>query len=301
MSYEVDYDAAAISEAAERYMAAARQHRQNLAQEKREAEAKQAKSAEIVARAQAAQEYDQGEAWAERIDQRIAAGIAAGLGSQRDSSAVELDARRALEDKLRGALHEIAAGREREARLAERVAQLEERIKLPAPMPPFKQWTPNTAALAGDLYAHNGAAWSAQCRTASEPKDGEHWQCVSAPGKDGENGRGFRPRGIWSSAKTYRELDVVSHNGGAWAARRDDPGVCPGEGWQCFSMPGKRGPAGETGARGEKGDGVGLLRISAWAIAEGYLAIPELSNGQIGAALDLRPVLERFLMETDRS
>jgi hypothetical protein len=250
---------------------------------------------------QAAVELAEAEAYGRERARRDAAKDERPIASLSDSYATVVDMVRELKAELRDRDRKDTALRERMDRLEKENAELRERVKQPRPLPPMRQWVPGEATLAGEIVAHQGAAWSARRNTGAEPKDGPDWVCASAPGQAGENGRDFRLRGIWSPAKTYRELDVVSHNGGAWAARRDEPGVCPGEGWQCFSMPGKRGPAGETGARGEKGDGVGLLRISAWTIAEGYLAIPELSNGQVGAALDLRPVLERFLMETDRN
>ena len=60
--------------------------------------------------------------------------------------------------------------------------------------------------------------------------------------------------------------------------------------------PGLRGDRGERGARGTAEE---PTTIVAWTLdLEKYLAIPELSNGQIGAALDLRPMFEQFHGET---
>ena len=75
-------------------------------------------------------------------------------------------------------------------------------------------------------------------------------------GKDGaRNGRSFTIRGTWSEAEAYRELDVVALNGASFGAKRDDPGRCPGDGWQLIAAQGKRGNAGKdcgAGARGER-------------------------------------------------
>ena len=43
-------------------------------------------------------------------------------------------------------------------------------------------------------------------------------------------------------------------DGATFVACRDNPGACPGDGWQILSKPGRRGDAGETGPRGEKGN-----------------------------------------------
>jgi hypothetical protein len=73
------------------------------------------------------------------------------------------------------------------------------------------------------------------------------WLCISAPGKDGENGRSFRIRGTWAAAKTYKELDLVMLNGTSFVAKRDAPGDCPGEGWQVVALVGKKGAEGDRG------------------------------------------------------
>lgn len=57
--------------------------------------------------------------------------------------------------------------------------------------------------------------------------------------------RGFNLRGTFSLAAAYREGDVVALNGGSFAAKRDDPGPCPGPGWQLLVA---RGKAGRPGA-----------------------------------------------------
>src|SRR6185369_3743034 len=56
--------------------------------------------------------------------------------------------------------------------------------------------------------------------------------------------------------ETYAALDIVALDGGAFLARRDDPGPCPGDGWQLIVTRGKPGLKGEKGesVKGDKGD-----------------------------------------------
>jgi hypothetical protein len=53
--------------------------------------------------------------------------------------------------------------------------------------------------------------------------------------------------GTYKEDFEYHRLDIVALNGSSFIAKRDDPGPCPGEGWQLLAS------AGRTGGRGEKG------------------------------------------------
>jgi hypothetical protein len=122
---------------------------------------------------------------------------------------------------------------------------------------------------------------------------------------DGRDGRGFNIRGTWDRNERYFALDVVILSGGSFAARRDNPGDCPGEGWQLIAAQGKRGIKGEPGAKGEPGDrsraGEDAPTIEDWQInAKTYSATPVLSNGKLGPALELRGLFEQFLQELDQ-
>ena len=68
---------------------------------------------------------------------------------------------------------------------------------------------------------------------------------VGEPGPPGSDGRSFTLCGLYNEQAAYSALDVVSKDGGAFAAVRDEPGPCPGEGWQLIARqgkPGSRGP-----------------------------------------------------------
>jgi hypothetical protein len=71
------------------------------------------------------------------------------------------------------------------------------------------------------------------------------------PGPPGADGRSVAVRGTYAETQAYHALDLVALNGGSFIALCDDPGPCPGEGWQLLARQGK---AGAPGMRGEKGD-----------------------------------------------
>jgi hypothetical protein len=76
----------------------------------------------------------------------------------------------------------------------------------------------------------------------------------------------------------------------------------PSEDWLPFSVRGPKGDKGETGPRGHRGDrGVTAqpVTICSWLVdPERYRASPLLSNGQVGAMLELRPLFELFQKQT---
>jgi hypothetical protein len=59
--------------------------------------------------------------------------------------------------------------------------------------------------------------------------------------------------GTYSGDRRYRQLDVVALNGASFAAKRDDPGPCPGDDWQLIAAQGKKGQPGADGRNGRDG------------------------------------------------
>jgi hypothetical protein len=111
-----------------------------------------------------------------------------------------------------------------------------------------------------------------------------------------------RVRGTYSADAHYQELDIVALGGGSFIARKDDPGSCPGEGWQSLTMPGKKGDKGPPGPRGEKGakgeQGPSGSIIAAWEIDQtNYRVRAVMSDGSNGGTLDLRGLFEQFHSE----
>jgi hypothetical protein len=104
--------------------------------------------------------------------------------------------------------------------------------------------------------------------------------------------------GTYNGGVKYRQLDVVALNGGSFVAKVDDPGVCPGSGWQLIACQGRAGRPGANGIDGKNGKDA--ARITSWVVnRENYTATPVMSDGSRGAELDLRLLFERYHAETE--
>ena len=95
-------------------------------------------------------------------------------------------------------------------------------------------------------------------------------------------------RGTFNPVSTYVRGDMVVLDGGSFIARKDNPGKCPGDGWQLFAKQGQRGIAGPEGKRGPPGN-----IIVGWILDRGnYRITPRLSDGSLGPPLELRELFE---------
>src|SRR5262249_61805526 len=93
-----------------------------------------------------------------------------------------------------------------------------------------------------------------------------------------------RIRGTFDPKANYSSSDVVACNGASFIARRDNPGVCPGAGWQMIAAQGKRGIAGEKGEPGRDAP-----RIIGWGVdRDAYTVTPRYNDGMVGPSLELR-------------
>jgi hypothetical protein len=146
---------------------------------------------------------------------------------------------------------------------------------------------------AGEVVVHQGSTWQARKDTGQAPPHAD-WIGLAFRGVDGASPQ---VRGIWRSDGDYRALDIVALNGGSFIARKDDPGSCPGEGWQSLVLakrgtPGEPGPQGPRGERGERGEGA--PHLVGWRIDRAkYRAVAEMSDGS-ELALELRGLFEQF-------
>jgi len=149
----------------------------------------------------------------------------------------------------------------------------------------------------GDIVTHRGSTYQARCDTAREPPH-EDWICVAYAGVDGKDGRDRRSlevRGLFIDKETYKALDIVALNGGSFIAKKDNPGPCPGAGWQLIAGQGKRGDKGERGLQGISGVAV---FIASWRLdRDNYIAVPVMSDGREGPPLELRSLFEQFRTE----
>jgi hypothetical protein len=88
--------------------------------------------------------------------------------------------------------------------------------------------------------------------------------CLARAGRDGGTPR---IRGTWSPDGQYRALDVCVRDGGSFIATKDNPGTCPGDGWQLIARQGQRGIAGPRGERGDRGPpGQAAPTIIGWTV-----------------------------------
>jgi hypothetical protein len=143
--------------------------------------------------------------------------------------------------------------------------------------------------------------WQARCDTARPPPH-DDWICIAAKGVDAAMPQVI---GTFNEAAVYQRLNIVALGGSSFIARRDQPGPCPGEGWQLIASagkPGKPGPKGERGERGEPGalgargqPGAAAPTIVGWKIdRKTYAAIPVLSDRSEAPPLELRSLFEQF-------
>jgi hypothetical protein len=89
-------------------------------------------------------------------------------------------------------------------------------------------------------------------------------------------------------------------NGSSFVALHDDPGSCPGEGWQLIASAGRRGQQGLKGERGERGPAGPLAiapRIASSEIDAGYNLNLLYTDGSRDT-IPLRPAFEQFFSET---
>ena len=133
----------------------------------------------------------------------------------------------------------------------------------------------------------------------------DDWIYLARAGRDGVDGLTPDIRGTYAVNEEYKRLDIVAMDGAAFIAKYDDPGLCPGEGWQLMSRQGRPGRKGENGAvgprgeRGEEGPPAVMPQFLGSRINENYDLIRVLSDGS-KEVMPLRPAFERFLVEVSR-
>jgi hypothetical protein len=186
-----------------------------------------------------------------------------------------------------------------------KLATLEERLKgVPGRLPPVKIWHPETVVYEGEIAAHEGSLYQARKDSAQVP-GGPDWLLIASAGRDGVDGvdgRSLNIRGVYDVKAKYAKLDVVLFGGEPFLATRDDPGLCPDDGWMLLAPRGKAGdtgPAGPRGAKGDKGETGAMIR--SWLVdCERYRASPLMSDGTVGPMLELRGLFELYQIQTSQ-
>src|SRR5215475_14638438 len=88
-----------------------------------------------------------------------------------------------------------------------------------------------------EFVSHEGTLYQAK-KDAAQAPGGSDWICVARAGRDAVTPN---VRGTFSVDETYKQLDIVVSDGAGFIAKHDNPGICPGEGWQLLSRQGRSG------------------------------------------------------------
>jgi hypothetical protein len=147
----------------------------------------------------------------------------------------------------------------------------------------------------GDVVLHLGGTYQARCDTARAPPH-DDWVCIAAKGRDAPMPKII---GTYREGESYSFLNIVALGGSSFIARSDDPGPCPGEGWQLIASAGhagKQGPKGERGEAGQRGErGLPAPYLIGWTIdREAYTVKALMSDDTEWPALELRGLFEQF-------
>jgi hypothetical protein len=195
--------------------------------------------------------------------------------------------------------------------VAKHVAQAMANIRQPADGAPGPAGPPGKLEIVKDhvegrvyyerdvVVAGDGALYQAERDTAATPPHTD-WRCITRAGRDGKDALNFRIEGTYDPAAKYRRLSIVTLNGSSFVARHDDPGPCPGDGWQLFASAGRRGQQGPKGERGERG-WMGLSAIAPRIASTGIDAEYNLNllyNDGSRDTIPLRGAFEQFFSET---
>ncbi|MGY8661776.1 hypothetical protein Q3C01_05325 [Bradyrhizobium sp. UFLA05-109] len=110
--------------------------------------------------------------------------------------------------------------------------------------------------------------------------------------------------GTYREGETYAFLNVVALNGSSFVARCDDPGPCPGDGWQLIASAGRAGKPGPKGERGELGPrglpGTNAATIVGWEVNRStYTITPVMSDGSQAPPINIRALFEQYHEESD--
>ena len=119
----------------------------------------------------------------------------------------------------------------------------------PGELPMVRAWSEDDVSYAGDVVTCEGGTWQARKDTSKKPPHRD-WVPLAVAGR---NAASPFVRGTFDPVQNYNALNIVAMNGSAFIARCDDPGECPGDGWQLIASAGRAGKPGPKGERGERG------------------------------------------------
>jgi hypothetical protein len=165
-----------------------------------------------------------------------------------------------------------------------------------------KPYVENAVHYRGELVVHLGGTFQAKCDTGRAPPH-EDWACLAAPGR---NASSPQIKGTYRDDQKYSHLNIVALGGSSFIAKCDDPGQCPGDGWQLIASagkpgkPGPQGPRGELGEKGERGlPGRDAPHLKGFRVdKKNYALVPVMSNGEL-EPIPLRDYFEQYNEETN--
>jgi hypothetical protein len=169
----------------------------------------------------------------------------------------------------------------------------------PGKLPIVKQWRQDEITYEGEVVIRDGSTYQALKDTAQAP-GGDHWICLASAGRNGADAISPQVRGTYREDENYHALGIVALDGGAFIARYNEPGKCPGPGWQLIAKAGRaggrgeQGPPGPSGPRGAPGASIHGVKIDRTKYAVQFI----MSDGSDGPRLDLRGLFEQFQLET---
>ncbi|HYD66175.1 hypothetical protein [Azospirillum sp.] len=238
------------------------------------------------------------------VEDTVAKAVAA-LPVPKDGDSVTIDDVRPLIDEAVGkAVAALPAPKDGESVTVEQLAPLVDDVvakavaALPKPekgdrgadgkMPVVRAWS-DRVHYEGEVVTLAGSTWQAAKDTGHAPPHAD-WTCIAAAGRDG---RSPRVRETFDAGEQdYRELDIVALGGAAFIARKDNPGPCPGAGWQVISTQGKTGKPGERGGVGPRG-AAGPAIIEMAVDGQGLLTLVNADGSTVEC--DLYPVLSKLV------
>jgi len=222
------------------------------------------------------------------VNRRVNEALAA-IPAPKDGKDADPEEMRRMIDEAVAALPPAPAGKDADPdEIAQKVLALmpgkDELRGAPGRLPLVKAWA-DGVHYEGDVVTYNGATYQAQRDTGREPSHEEHWACIAAAGVEG---KGYTSKGTWKADAEYQARDVVMLKGSTFAARIDNPGTCPGDGWHLWASRGSKG----EGQKGDKGDaGASIVDVS--ADDQGLFTFRMADGRELNA--DLYPALSRIV------
>ena len=136
----------------------------------------------------------------------------------------------------------------------------------------------------------SSCTWAAPIRAVRHrPRAPHRAAVVATAGRDGcdsTDGQSLRVRGTYRAGEVHAALDIVAHGGGSFIARRDNPGECPGDGWQAQSLPRRR--RANAGCKANRARRASAPHIVGWDIdRDSYTVAALLSDQTRSEPLDL--------------